>query len=223
MGLVRGELIGKLWHGIDPFDGFPADAAVADLQGWASQHRYLSEAMDSESPAKVVEIGVWKGASVVTMAKRMKELNLDGVVLAVDTWLGAYEHWLGDFFGDLKLDHGYPTLYKTFAVNMLQQGVADYVLPLPVDSLNASVIAEQIGFRPDVIHVDGGHSYASVMADLHAWWPLIKPGGLYIGDDYFMDGVTWPGVKRATDEFFADIGITDIENEGGKCRVRKPA
>jgi predicted O-methyltransferase YrrM len=37
----------------------------------------------------IVEIGVWKGSSVITLASKMKELNLDGVVIAVDTWLGA--------------------------------------------------------------------------------------------------------------------------------------
>jgi cephalosporin hydroxylase len=47
-------------------------------------------------PSIVVEIGVWKGSSVITLASKMKELNLDGVVIAVDTWLGAWDHWTNE-------------------------------------------------------------------------------------------------------------------------------
>lgn len=224
MTTKRNTLVKSVWRDQDPFLDFKPKEEDVDLQGWSSQHPYLTEAVDSDRPTSVLEVGVWKGASVVTMAKRMKELSIDGVVIAVDTWLGAYEHWLSDaLFADLKTVHGYPNLYHTFATNMVWHDVADVVLPLPIDSLNAATVIERIGERPQLIHIDGGHSYESVMADLNAWWPLLAPGGLLIGDDYFTDGITWQGVKQAMDEFFGARGLGALENINGKCRVRKPA
>jgi predicted O-methyltransferase YrrM len=192
-----------------------------DLQGWASQHHYLTEAMESERPGLVVEVGVWKGGSTITMAKKAQELNLDCVVLAVDTWLGAWEHWTGDFYSDLKFEAGYPTMFYTFSSNVRSLGLTDFVLPLPLDSVNASFVISTLNMPIDVLHVDGGHNYSAVMADLNCWWPMIRPGGLYIGDDYFMDGIMWGEVKQAHDEFFGQLSLP-IENTGGKCRIRKP-
>ena len=36
----------------------------------------------------------------------------------------------------------------------------------------------------DVIFLDGDHSYEGVKRDLNAWWPKLKSGGLFCGDDY---------------------------------------
>ncbi|GMI44403.1 hypothetical protein TrCOL_g8310 [Triparma columacea] len=61
----------------------------------------------------------------------------------------------------------------------------------------------------DFIYIDAGHSYADVRADLEAWWPKLKLGGILAGDDYYNGyvpaaGYTF-GVKDAADEFFASI------------------
>ena len=36
----------------------------------------------------------------------------------------------------------------------------------------------------DWIYVDALHTYDAVLADLRAWWPKLRPGGLLSGDDY---------------------------------------
>ncbi len=35
----------------------------------------------------------------------------------------------------------------------------------------------------DFVYIDANHSYTYVLADLEAWWPKIKSGGLMAGDD----------------------------------------
>ena len=58
-------------------------------------------------------MGVWKGASFVTMAKEIQRLKLDAVVIAIDTWLGSSEHYLWEkFLPDLDFEFGYPRLYQ---------------------------------------------------------------------------------------------------------------
>ena len=49
----------------------------------------------------------------------------------------------------------------------------------------------------DILHVDGNHSLAGVMADVRAWLPRVARGGLLIMDDagWFENGVAT--VKQA--------------------------
>jgi Methyltransferase domain len=64
--------------------------------------------------------------------------------------------------------------------------------------------------RLDFVYLDANHSYSCVLDDLYAWWPKLKVGGLFAGDDYgvaaeqlvdFGRGRVLFGVKRAVDEF----------------------
>jgi hypothetical protein len=218
---IRKMIIDKLWNGNDPFRDLPRNLFQHDLQGWNSQHAYLSDTVASLRPTVIVEIGVWKGGSTVFMATEVKKRALSSVVIAVDTWLGSSEHWVGNSNADLCFVNGYPALYYKFLSNVIHAEVADYVLPLPVDSLNAAQILRSLNVNPGMIHLDGGHDYESVTADLRAWWPVLAPGGMLIGDDYYADG-TWATVRAAFDDFFAAHKLVPIENSGGKCRIHKP-
>ena len=61
----------------------------------------------------------------------------------------------------------------------------------------------------DFVYIDGRHDYKAVSADIAAWFPRIRPGGLLAGHDYYdgkRDGLTY-GVKRAVDELCAEHGL----------------
>ena len=69
-------------------ENFRPDAQTDD-QGWNSDHIFLADTMTREKPRVVVELGVWKGASTMTMAATLRDEGIDGCVVAVDTGLGS--------------------------------------------------------------------------------------------------------------------------------------
>jgi len=222
MGQLRQRFLDLLWHGQDPFAALPRNLYHVDAQGWNQHHPYLPQTIAAHRPAVVLEVGVWKGASSLVMAREMQRLGIDGVVLCVDTWLGSVEHWRDpSWFESLNHSHGYPHLQRTFMANMLTHGVQDIVVPLPLDSLNAAQLLAAHGITPDMIHLDAGHDASSVFSDLSAWWPLLAEGGVLVGDDYFDNGA-WPGVRQAFDAVFGALAMLPLEHAAGKCRVVKP-
>lgn len=66
----------------------------------------------------------------------------------------------------------------------------------------------------DFIYIDADHRYEAVLADLSAWYPKLKPGGIFAGDDYgpnpiqmvdFGKGLFEFGIKKAVDEFALEV------------------
>jgi hypothetical protein len=80
----------------------------------------------------------------------------------------------------------------------------------------------------DWVYLDGNHSYPAAAEDLRAWYPKVRPGGLFAGHDY-LDGVvggTLFGVKTAVDRFAAGVGLaaafTTADPPFRSWYVRKP-
>jgi hypothetical protein len=75
----------------------------------------------------------------------------------------------------------------------------------------------------DFAFIDGNHLYKHVRADIYAWWPKIKSGGLLTGHDYGIDldaENIW-GVQRAVDEFADGIDRDVAVGEDGVWWIRK--
>lgn len=218
----RDIVVAKVWQGSDPFIGLSVEGLVADNQGWQSHHRYLSGEINRLKPKVVVEVGVWKGLSSIFMAKKLQEEKIDGVIISIDTWLGSWDHWESqEWFKHLKVRNGYPSIYNTFVANVVENKVEKFIVPLPLDSVNAAHVLNYHGIVADMIHIDAGHDYRSVMNDLETWWLLLRAGGSLVGDDYNDDG-SWPDVRRAFDDFRRVTPHSSFEFEGGKCVLRKP-
>lgn len=142
------------------------------------------------NPSAIVEVGTWLGASALHMA------GLCGAeIVCVDTWLGSKEMW--DNFGDsrhdqLQLRHGYPQLYYQFLSNVVHAGKQGQITPCPLPSLIAARLLLEKGARFDLCYIDASHDEEDVLADIAAWLPLLRPGGVLFGDD-----LDWPSVDAA--------------------------
>lgn len=61
----------------------------------------------------------------------------------------------------------------------------------------------------DFCYIDGNHSYEAAMADMNAWYPKVKMGGLFCGHDCYND-TAWPShceVQKALEEWMSDKGV----------------
>ena len=136
------------------------------------------------------------GRSAISMAKAGAEL-----VICVDTWLGSLEHYAkkeGGYWGrdQLATVNGYPSFYKRFLANVIENGVQDNILPIPNTSHIAARWLAKQKIQADLIYIDASHDAVSVARDIKAYLPLLKEGGVMVGDDYEQIGIR-AGIKAA--------------------------
>lgn len=82
------------------------------------------------------------------------------------------------------------------------QGYASRFELMRLESTHAAVLFNESAL--DFAYIDAEHTYDACKADIAAWYPLIRPGGVLSGHDY---GGGFPGVTRAVDEFVAAHGL----------------
>jgi hypothetical protein len=212
------ELMQRL-HGTNVYAGFVPTFAT-DTQGWNSEHQAFADIIALTKPKVVIDVGVWKGASTLFLARLVRQHVEDGVVIAVDTFLGSPEHAIVDtpLFGFIPRRHGVPLLYEQFLSNIVHAGAQNHVVPLPQTSTGAAAIMHRAGIRAGLVHIDASQAYEDVLRDARVYWDLLEPGGYLVGDDY---DPSWPGVVRAASEFAAEKG-GELLVQAPKWIVRKP-
>ncbi len=179
-----------------------------DVQGWCTPDilRIYDEQLTGfgMNKAVMVELGSWKGRSAIYAASEIKRRHKNVRFVCVDTWEGnADEPDMAALIVDANNRGG---LYKEFVENINRCGVADYIKPLRMTTVEG---AKQFADRSvDFIYIDAGHSYENVTQDLEAWYAKLKPGASCAGHDIARDSV-----RRAVKDFCRKIGKTHREYE----------
>lgn len=75
---------------------------------------------------------------------------------------------------------------------------------LAMDSLEGAALLKAEGVLFDFFFIDAAHEAADVLADLKAWAPLVRPGGIVCGHDFERDDPD-NGVHAALLEFKPDF------------------
>ena len=184
------------------------EESAADIRA-----REILSRLDVQHPVGA-EIGVFGGDLSARLLAR-DDLRL----MMVDSWgdFDASFHASGDFHSTMTRSQHEAYLAKT------RNEVAfatDRGTILRMKSVDA---AKRVTEMLDFVFIDADHSYEGCKADIEAWFPLVREGGLLCGHDY--DNTDFPqwGVKRAVDEFAAAKGFKVELGENFTWFIRIPA
>lgn len=142
------------------------------IDGWMSPEELqwiFSKARQMDS---VVEVGCWKGRSTHALLS-----SGCPIVYAVDHFKGSTTERDGAHSEAKRLDVG-----GIFICNV---GRFENLYLMEMDSVQAAAQFEPLSV--DMVWIDGGHDYASIWADLNAWWPKCRK--LICGHDANQEGV----------------------------------
>ncbi len=153
--------------------------------------RTLDRLVSAHGFSRGAELGVRRGELTVSLLERHPVLSM----VAVDLWAPhptfaeRYDHEadLARFRENARAVEGRVTVLR-----LLTTEAARHV---PDGSL-------------DFVFVDATHTYAALAADLEAWLPKLRPGGLISGHDYHPH---WDagGLMRCVDERFPARWLAD--------------
>ncbi len=151
----------------------PSSADIAELRAIAGS---------LPTNALCVEIGSYLGASALVIAR----------ALAPGSRLWCVDTWMNDGMSEGRRD-----TFAEFRANTRPFG--EQIAPLRADSRQA---ATRFSDRSvDFLFIDGDHSFEGCSADISAWLPKMKPGGIVAFHD-----VGWAeGVQRAIRTLFFPI------------------
>lgn len=151
---------------------------------------------------KGVEIGVLRGEYSKIILERWHR----GELYLVDTWRHLDEYI--DMNGRDDQYH-YDCLIQT-CKNIKPWEKRAHIVRM--DSVKSADMFPDEYF--DFIYIDADHSYEGVVRDIKAWWPKIKKGGLFCGDDYIPDdGDIWLTVDQKEPVYAGKFGVRKAVNE----------
>lgn len=204
----------KIHKDHDPY--LDLDVLPKDTQGWGSTDASFTEIIEKLDPKLIVEVGTWKGASAINMAKLCMEkgaLPGEFEIVCVDTWLGSVEHYTLGYFKDVPRKNGRVNLYDQFLSNVVHEGLTEVITPFPIDSINGSECFREWQIMPDLIYIDGAHDYHSVKTDVYSWGHTLRPGGYMLFDDWHHEPI-----RKAVYEVFGKDKIFEIGTKAAWIR-----
>lgn len=148
-----------------------------------------------------VEVGCKEGRTTGHILKTVPS----STVIAIDPWMVAPAEANGDATREDYKDWDFGQIEKEFWANVGAENESRCDM-WRTTSLEAAELCaskgETGGLRPldfDLVFIDALHDYESVAADIAAWWPLVRDGGVLAGHDF---NHKWPGVERAVADAF---------------------
>ena len=176
--------------------------------------------VDRDIPGAIVECGVWRGGSAMSMLLALRDLGReDRDVYLYDTYEGMTEpteHDISPLDGDARehyraaLERGepvYPEFFdpETFNEEIVRRNVLSTGYPeAKVHFVRGRVeetLPEHAPEQIALLRLDTDW-YESTLHELVHLYPRLAPGGVLIIDDYGH----WEGARRAVEEYFAEQG-----------------
>jgi predicted O-methyltransferase YrrM len=162
------------------------------LEGWFNMEQQYLELLDATPEGGTfVELGCYKGKSTsfigVEIHKRKRDINF----FAIDSFQGATNSTDAN---EIKAYENISEIEESYTYNVSLIGNKIKTIVSLTDEAAQYFDDSSV----DVVFVDGGHSYEVVKADILAWLPKVKKGGIISGHDFNA----WEGVNQAVTEIF---------------------
>lgn len=169
-----------------------------EIHNWFDYEQLIIDMVQmAQDGDKFVEIGIWKGGSAAFMGVEIinsgKKINYD----AIDCFEITKE------FGTKTVD-----IYEEAKNNLKELIDLKIVNLIKANSLDFCKNYENESIK--FCFIDGSHDYKDVKADLIAWLPKVKKGGVLAGHDYTNGN--HPDVKKAVDEILGEKNIIVKKN-----------
>lgn len=152
----------------------------------------------------IVEIGVYRGKSLLAMAEGSLVGNCADVY-GVDPW---------NLPRPSKAKYSSRETYE-YAMGAISTSPAEYLI-YPVRAFGAKVASTWRGNPVGLLYVDADHRHDPVLADYADWKPHLAPGAVLCWDDYHSD---FPGVITAVNELHRRGEITKPSLAPGCSRL----
>ena len=161
------------------------------IYGWFNfQDIYRDVVAEASDGDHFVEVGAWLGKSASFMGVEILNSGKNIKFDVVDTWKGSSQVQLK--YAD---EHD---VYAEFLKNV--EGLPVHPVRLP--SVEAAKLYKDWSLY--FVFIDASHDYDNVKADINAWLPKIKKGGIIAGHDYSDNR---GGVKQAVQECFDNYEV----------------
>lgn len=183
-------------------------ATSHDVEGWCDYRALYAEiAKALPDGATIVEVGSWQGQSIIWLCQRLQDLGKKATVHCIDTWRGDENEPTHQAI--VRANGG--SMLDKFLRNIDAADVSHMIRVTAGDSAESA--AEFEDASADFVFIDAAHDYESVRKDVAAWYPKLKPGGIWAGHDY-----PWHEVERAVNEHAAANGyeVTGV----GRCWLK---
>lgn len=156
-----------------------------DWFAWAPEvWKQLTPMLPHGTQRSFLEIGSFEGRSAVWIAENM--MNPGDMLYCIDTWEGGEEHGAENMGAvEARFDHNRE---KVLAENDVEihkvkrTSVTQLAIMHSANVLRSE--AEETATVLDFIYIDGSHIAKDVLTDACMAWPLLKPKGLMVFDDY---------------------------------------
>jgi SAM-dependent methyltransferase len=148
--------------------------------GWfrrAEGHAYrglVARALAGRTRGRVVEVGCWLGRSTSFIARLCRARG--ALLTCVDTWAGSSDRFDAAYRERLAERD----IAAEFQAHLLALGVAVDLRREPSFVVAQSFAGESV----DLVFLDGSHDHAAIVADLAAWRPALRAGGILAGHDF---------------------------------------
>jgi predicted O-methyltransferase YrrM len=152
------------------------------------QQFYQTVADNLQDGCIAVEVGSYKGRSILYLAEALQARGARVDLYAVDTFNGD----------EVKAGHVEGQILDEYLRNVYP--MRDHITTIIQPSVQASMSFADgsLGF----VFIDAAHDYANVCADIKAWRPKVRKGGMLAGHDYHH-----PPVYEAVRD---TIGVVDV-------------